>query len=66
MASFSQYFDHARVGLVQGQIISFGSWPPALVLQDLEDTIHLRYRSVGKLFPFELNGRFGIFAYVYA
>jgi len=66
MASFGQYFDHARVGLVQGQIIGFSSWPPALVLQNLEDAIHLRYRGVGKLFPFELNTHFGILVYVYA
>jgi len=65
VSSFSQYFDNAWVGLVQGQIIGFGSEPPALVLQDLEDTIHLRYSGVGKLFPFEVDGHFGILAYVY-
>ena len=25
---FSQYFDHARVGLVEGEVIDFGSRPP--------------------------------------
>jgi hypothetical protein len=65
VGSFSQYFDNARVGLVQGQIIGFGSRPPAPALQDLEDTIHLGYRGVGELFPLELNAQFGILAYVY-
>src|SRR5208337_1498368 len=57
---FSQYFDHARIGLVQCKIIDFGSRPPALVLQDLENTLHLRNRRVGMLFPFELNSQPGI------
>jgi hypothetical protein len=65
VGSFSQYFDHAWVRLVQGQIIGFGPRPPTLVLQELEDTIHLSYCGVGELFAFELNGHFGILAYVY-
>jgi len=65
VGSFSQNFDNARVRLMQGQIIGFGSGPPAFVLQDLKDAVHLRYRGVGELFPFEFNGHFGIFAYVY-
>ena len=57
---FSQYFDNAWVGLVERKVIDFGSRPPALVLQDLENALHLRDRGVGKLFPFELNGQPGI------
>ena len=57
---FSQYFDNARVGLVECKIIDFGSRPPGLVLQDLENTLHLRNSGVGKLVPFELNRQPGI------
>jgi len=57
---FSQHLDHARIGLVQGKVISFGQRPSALFLKHFEDTISLDNRSAGEWFSFELKSQAGV------